>query len=1303
MTVCSLPSRIHVVMLYCIHLLLLCLVHLARGETIITVEPNAATGNQSLEHYLCSFPGQLRSDTVMVLSPGRFNIGSGDTCIVSDITNLTIRGNTSTNTVELYCTNAFFGRMFAFINITNLRFENLVVKGCGAFIPESLADYVNRSNVAEFGKNQRTVFLFAEVTDLYMYKILMTSNYGYGVTAVNPQGDTVLNEVLVIDTDYHQHPLCFGTETDLSCTGSGAFFLYSDPPINSSSPVLSNTTLTVTDCLFDGNSFQVPLEHYLAIYVIARSPFRTEKVTAIGGMGVTVYSGQRSYHLDVQILNTMFSNNRGEASSLVFVPYNNLQETSYFVEDCKFLNNLVNAPGRGGGMVFLIILFVDSFIDFPVYPDGVYTMLAVKSTVFTNNEAYIGGAIYIHMTPQNVSDYRVHFDDVHFIRNVAQIGSALSVNSIPTLFIQRSSEIHLEDVEVMNNTFPVSLATTTSTIDGSAALVFSIINNVTISGREDTHGSLFSFNSPGAVLVSGGKLYLRGHLNFSDNLSFRGGAIALFDYTLLHIYEGSRVKFLRNHALSNGGAIFADSIGTGVLDVCVFQIVGTHRISTAEEVELLDLQLQFTSNRADVAGNSIYASPLYDCAYSPEASIVQNTFDFSEQVIYKAVFEFIDSVQNGNEEISSTPYQLSYCDPTLNYPILSDLSTTITTLPGKRISVQLIPLDRIDTRVQSVMYAELSDGRFSLGPTQSTQTHNGSNCSVVYYNIFGPENAEVKMFLYARLGGRGLTVDITTGECPPGFELVTTDGLQQCTCSIYVMEVLQTTCNISTFTINRPGTSWLGVINSTRSRVMWVVTCPIGYCNPDLEDVDLKNPDEICALGRTGTLCGQCKSGLSIVFGTPICQECSNYWLFTIIIYAIAGLLIVLLLFFLDLTVATGTINGLIFYVNIVSVNGGIIFESMATFVRVFISLLNLELGFPICFFDGMDEAAKIGLQYVFPTYLLTLCLILILLSRWSSRIQKTTSCNSIAVLATLFYLSYGKLLRTVIDCLSFASLSSEEGTRPIWLYDGNLSYFSGIHILLCLVAFLVALGFLIPYTLPLVFIKQVDRHSIRLKPLFDVYAGPYKDKYRYWFGLRLVLLSAVCITYAVAGADFQSLALTIETFFIVSFTVCQAYLKPYKNRLIGKLDLFFLLNFLIMAVWLLHLVEDVTPYDRQKRIWGVRIMVILAFITTLAILVYHILKQLHHGIPAFRNWFDSCWERSQTQGWYQMFKKFKYKMHNKNMEAYNVNATELNQKQSSTSVTRTEVVIENQTASDTLPRKETFSQLREPVLDFSH
>ena len=77
------------------------------------------------------------------------------------------------------------------------------------------------------------------------------------------------------------------------------------------------------------------------------------------------------------------------------------------------------------------------------------------------------------------------------------------------------------------------------------------------------------------------------------------------------------------------------------------------------------------------------------------------------------------------------------------------------------------------------------------------------------------------------------------------------------------------------------------------------------------------------------------------------------------------GLVLVLFIVVSRLTVAVGTISGLIFYANIVGANQSIFFPSGSTNpLAVFIAWLNLDFGIKTCFYDGMDTYAKTWLQF---------------------------------------------------------------------------------------------------------------------------------------------------------------------------------------------------------------------------------------------------------------------------------------------------------------------------------------------------
>ena len=103
--------------------------------------------------------------------------------------------------------------------------------------------------------------------------------------------------------------------------------------------------------------------------------------------------------------------------------------------------------------------------------------------------------------------------------------------------------------------------------------------------------------------------------------------------------------------------------------------------------------------------------------------------------------------------------------------------------------------------------------------------------------------------------------------------------------------------------------------------------CPYDFCTtlPNPLSLSLYHPDNQCNYNRSGMLCGSCKKLILLYFSGR--QSASNAqlkpWMATVITIgiALAGLLLVVFLMFINFTVSMGTINGLIFFANIVQAN----------------------------------------------------------------------------------------------------------------------------------------------------------------------------------------------------------------------------------------------------------------------------------------------------------------------------------------------------------------------------------------------
>ena len=104
---------------------------------------------------------------------------------------------------------------------------------------------------------------------------------------------------------------------------------------------------------------------------------------------------------------------------------------------------------------------------------------------------------------------------------------------------------------------------------------------------------------------------------------------------------------------------------------------------------------------------------------------------------------------------------------------------------------------------------------------------------------------------------------------------------------------------------------------------------------------------------------------------------------------------------------------------------------------------------------------------------------VIIVLCHYSTTAAKLSGRNAVQVLATLFLLSYAKLLRITITAFSFTVLEYPDGSvKRIWLYDGNVEYLKGKHIALFVAAVLLLVFISLPYTAALLFIQCLQYRS---------------------------------------------------------------------------------------------------------------------------------------------------------------------------------------------------------------------------------
>ena len=649
-----------------------------------------------------------------------------------------------------------------------------------------------------------------------------------------------------------------------------------------------------------------------------------------------------------------------------------------------------------------------------------------------------------------------------------------------------------------------------------------------------------------------------------------------------------------------------------------------------------------------------------DCWTDVKAGMLRNVSGdqiLSNRSVTVGGFAYICSISNIQyPDIASPPVRVCFCrngQPDCSYnpgpvPIRRGQLT--------EIPLSLAALDQINRPIEATIYNRLSSGDDLC--QHHIQTSDG-NCSVVNFTASLSYNesqkAEVLELILLTEGPCKETSDsqvrlafnVYCPKCPVGFELLEDEEGCHCDCDTSLSSYISD-CHFSSKAVVRDKNIWIAYLNTTDDSDSYQYLihpfCPLDYCHPfsSLVEINLNLPngsDAQCANGRTGLLCGTCQPGLSLSLGSSHCIPCPSHWpvnLTTIVISALlAGVLLVALILFLNLTVAVGTLNAIIFYANVLAARNSTFLQfSKLNFATVFISWLNLETGFNVCFFEGMDAFWKSLLQLAFPVYIISLVMIIILVSEGSSKFSNFIGKrNPVATLATLILLSYTTLLQNVITVLSFSILNYPDGSqRTVWLADASIDYLKGKHIGLFIMAgiILIAGGL---YTAILFSWQWLLRHQDcyllkwtnyqKLCHFIEPYHAPYTFKHRYWTGLLLLLRVLLYLVSAInttgdPRVTIVAISLVVGCLLLIKGVVAN---KVYKNRLVDVTETIVYFNLLALS--------SLTWYtlDAGKSQAAVSyISITIIFVLLLAIIAAHV----YHYTSLF-NIIRNTWLFKQT------------------------------------------------------------------------
>ena len=754
---------------------------------------------------------------------------------------------------------------------------------------------------------------------------------------------------------------------------------------------------------------------------------------------------------------------------------------------------------------------------------------------------------------------------------------------------------------------------------------------------------------------------------FSENSGSTGGALYLAT-TTMHLDNGTSITFENNTAGNVGGAIYVKELRQqNILDEtftnsliptsnpreCFYQL--TYNVSL-EDRNQLNAAVVFKNNSAKNGGDNIYGASLKDqCSVTPDKQtrsyqIQSKLFDFHNQTL---------------SSLSSNPRRVCLCEngkPQCANP--DYIFKSIQSTSGEKFNLSVVLVGDDFGTVSGGIFASKLNENFTFGSKQRlqhlTQT---KECTDLEYSVHS-KNPEVVFILsldsitalsqhdllatpyFSRstierasivyntsnlisleLLNVPVIINVTISPCPFGFTLNGTKP--SCQCEQFLLEYVHdcTVTNQRGF-VYRNGRSWVSSFNESdgineTDIYLAYEYCPFNYCNTDNIAVDLYQPDTQCAFQRSGILCGGCATNLSLALGSSQCLECSNDGhIALLLVFVAAGVALVLFIKILDLTVAQGTINGLIFYANIIWLYRPIFFPivnmktnrelvQFMTFLKVFTAWLNLDLEIQTCFFKGLDTYVKAWLQFVFPTYLWFIAGMIILACRYSTRVTKLFGNNAVSVLATIFLISYLKLIRIILGIVAFVDVrrSYPEEIMRMWWLDGTVPFLGESHIYLFLAGLFTLIFLCVPYTLTLLLVPylKTKAHKLRilhwinyLKPLFDSYYGPLKDKpvFQNWIGVTILARAILPILRSLGTPVTNLIAVAA-----VSAFLCIPVTHVYKKLYNALLEASFLFNLTVVSILF------VSTDDTDTRIKYICASVFISFVTFVGIIIFNILS----------------------------------------------------------------------------------------------
>ena len=900
-----------------------------------------------------------------------------------------------------------------------------------------------------------------------------------------------------------------------------------------------------------------------------------------------------------ELSHSSFSNNLGyNGNNTSTVAYlinstNNSAHVTFVCSDSTFVGNRIIYSEIHDNEVFLLVpsgsnisslemsisrcFFRDSIahISHIVYffVDGLNsqrTKLSIQDSFFLNNTfEYYGNLISIYIANPNFTNSSLNSLDILFSKNIAHknrvaVGFQVEfVTKFPGTLSLEINESTFEEIFYGPAIKVLCDDQSTSRINMSikGLLVFDshMVLTETNPGLVDITYSELTISNSGFIgnigtplSLTDCKVWITGSLEFRSNVGKNGGAMSIYKSTTITAPGPNvTVLFMDNSALY-GGAMYINSYDSYCfIDNAACNINFT-MINNSASTSGSNIFVMHPTNALDCVGH-YFASRCASLPYTKFGSAVSN-------------------ITLPTSLLSVSPGESIFINANI-YDAFSNPSTCTA-------SVYLQCQDKVISCGKSTNQLKLE------GPTRLTLSNMPFYSNLIllatsYENyshfispqlVFQCEYTELA-FLNLKLKrecGLGFVYNSTTYQCECAYPNNSNGG--------YICSQAHSRACVAQGV-------WYGQIEQSGREFNVVGECQYPLCTrvaqecPEDHGEDYvllpSTSDEQCSDNRGGILCRGCSENATFSFEAIQCvanSQCKPWQPYVTLLLVVLFQLFIAL--FIEVAVNIKLLNGLgflygpLFYLAVIN---HLPFSYYAEYYRlnilisVFTSvfLLDMELFGHIewCFFGNLSALENYAFHYIGPIIVGPVLLLTVCVARRCPRLQKAVNISPLQSISLLSLLSFWALANTSIRILRFHNFGADSTLRV--RIQPDLTYFTGFHLLLSLVAIAIIVFLIIPFTLTILFAPLLMKRFslIRLRPFLDELQSSYHDKYR-WFP-ALYMISWMTIVAFPRG-----FIIAIQVLLVLVLSL-QFFLQPYRQRWLNIINTFLVFDLIMVASFL--------------------------------------------------------------------------------------------------------------------------------------